>query len=64
MRCPHRRVTFTRLTGEHTWTVPASYGKCRVFVKGTPGTMFELYAFPDAAAEPATALPEPLVSSN
>jgi TonB family protein len=61
VRCPHRRVTFTPLTGEQTWTVPASYGTCRVFVKGGQGTTFELYEFPDASAEPATALPAPLV---
>lgn len=61
IRCPHRRVAFTPLTGEQTWTVPASYGTCRIFLKGRQGTTFELYEFPDAPPEPAAAPQAPLV---
>jgi TonB family protein len=55
VRCPHRRVTFTPPRDEHTWTVPASFGDCRVFLKGTPGATFEFYELPASADEPAAA---------
>ena len=42
---------------QQTWTVPTSFGSCRVFLKGDPGATFELYEFPDAAGEPADAAP-------
>jgi TonB family protein len=57
VRCRYRRVTFTPLTAEQTWTVPTSFGTCRIFLKGDPGTTFELYEFPEATAEPAATNP-------
>lgn len=60
VRCRYRRMTFTPLTGEQTWTVPASFGTCRIFLKGDPGTTFDLYEFPDGTAEGAAAPPPAL----
>jgi TonB family protein len=48
IRCSRRSVTFTPVTGEHTWTVPAGYGDCSVYLKGMPGATFEFYEYPTA----------------
>jgi hypothetical protein len=53
IRCSRRNVIFTPVTDEHTWTVPASYGDCSVYLKGMPGATFDFYEYPATAAAAA-----------
>jgi TonB family protein len=46
LRCSRRNARYDSVTGEHTWTVPASWGDCGAYIKGTPGTTFAFYEHP------------------
>jgi TonB family protein len=59
IRCSRRSVTFTPVTGEHTWTVPAGYGDCSVYLKGMPGATFEFYEYPTPAPTPSIGSDDP-----
>ena len=41
VRCQSHREKFT-VAEDHIWTIPESWGECRVMVKGDEGTSFEL----------------------
>ncbi|WP_052010063.1 MULTISPECIES: energy transducer TonB [unclassified Alteromonas] len=41
VRCQSHREKFT-VAEDHIWTIPESWGECRVMVKGAEGTSFEL----------------------
>ena len=47
VRCQHHNVTYVPVTDQHTWTVPTSWEKCGVYVKGAPGDAFKFYEYPD-----------------
>ena len=47
VRCSKRNVRYDSVTGEHTWTIPKSYGDCGAYIKGTPGTTFAFYEYPN-----------------
>ena len=48
VRCTRRNARFGSVSGEHTWTIPKSWGDCGAYVKGNPGTTFVVYEPPNA----------------
>jgi len=48
IRCTRRNARYDAPTGEHTWTIPQSWGDCGAYVKGDPGTTFVVYEHPNA----------------
>jgi hypothetical protein len=60
LRCSRRNARFEPVTDQNTYIVPASYGDCGVFVKGTSGATFDFYEHPDQVAQavaPPTSIP-------
>lgn len=49
IRCGKGTGRFAFTSEDQRWTVPASWGDCRVYIKGEPGTTFRLLALPDNA---------------
>lgn len=47
VRCQHQSRSYTPVTDQHTWTVPASWEKCGVYIHGTPGATFKFSEYPD-----------------
>jgi hypothetical protein len=48
VRCTHHNISYTPVTDQHTWTVPANWEKCGVYVHGAQGAKFKFYEYPDA----------------
>jgi TonB family protein len=46
IRCENKYARYDSVAGEPTWTIPATWGTCGAYVRGTPGTTFVLYEFP------------------
>jgi TonB family protein len=53
VRCSKRNARYDSVAGEHTWTIPASWGNCGAYIKGTPGTTFAFYEHPNQKLVPA-----------
>jgi TonB family protein len=47
VRCKRQQTRYQPVTDQHTWTVPASWEKCGVYVHGAPGATFKFYEYPD-----------------
>jgi hypothetical protein len=47
VRCTRRNARYDSVSGEHTWTIPSSWGDCGAYVKGEPGTTFVVYEPPN-----------------
>ncbi|WP_088332504.1 energy transducer TonB [Lacimicrobium sp. SS2-24] len=56
LRCERQLKTYKAVSGV-AWHIPASWGECRVMVKGEPGSVFQLLEVPPVAgAEQAAVL--------
>jgi TonB family protein len=48
LRCSRGTVRYESISAGNTWTVPESWGKCGVYIKGTQGTSFKFHEHPGA----------------
>lgn len=49
IRCDKRTQRYT-MSETSTWTIPESWGDCRVYIQGEPGSTFTFYELPDSVA--------------